>query len=500
MATKPSYEDLEKKIKDLEKTNKAIETKYTNLQESSEIYRLIIESNKDGIVVLDKGKIIYSNPAWAKLHGTIPANVKGKSLFDFTPPSWSEIKANLLETIRKENPHELVSFLEYSLVSRRMLDSDEIQKLTLENSPEGNIDETPVIRKDGKLFWMSISNGTISTSDKELRFHTLHNIGKQVVAEQSLRESEERYRLLFEHAGFGIMLIDAETFKITAMNTIAKESLGYSNDDIKDLSIFDIEAQETPAEAKAHIEQIIRDGSDTFETKQKTKDGKVRDRLISTVALKIQGKYYIQNISTDITELKEAQQALRKAHHELEIRVEERTEELKTSNANLKKEIEERKSIEKELRKREEELKINAESLGEMNSALKVLLKKRDEDKTELEEKVVTNVKELIDPYIETLQKSNLSPRQKSCLDVVDNNLKQIISPFLQRFSSKYLNLTPKEIQIASLIKEGKTTKDIADLLTSSVDAVEFHRKNIRKKLGIKNKKMNLRSYLLSLQ
>lgn len=500
MATKPTYEDLEKKIKGLEKKNNTIEMKYADLKESSEIYRLIIENNKDGIVVLDKDNIIYTNPSWAKLHGTTPENVKGKSLFDFTPPSWKDLKSKRFKTLKEKNPPELVSFLKYSMESKRMPDHDETQKKAINNFPNYDLDETPVIGKDGNLSWMSVSNGTISISRKEYGFHTLHDIGRQVIAEQKLRESEERYRMLFEHAGFDITLIDAETYNLVAMNNIAKESLGYCDDEINGMTIFDIEAQETPDEAKAHIEQIIKEGSDTFETKQKTKEGSIRDRLVSTVALKMQGKYYIQNISSDITELKETQRALEKAHDELEIRVEERTEELKTSNANLKNEVEERKAIEKELRKREDELKIKTESLVEMNAALKILLRKRDEDKTELEEKVVTNVKELIEPYMETIKNSNLSPRQKSCMDVIDTNLKQIIAPFLQRLSSKYLNLTPKEIQIASLIKEGKTTKDIADLLTSSLDAIEFHRKNIRKKLGIKNKKMNLRSYLLSLQ
>jgi len=188
-----------------------------------------------------------------------------------------------------------------------------VKERTISEAPHGVLDETPVMRKDGKIFWMSISGGIITLSGKEVGFHTLHNIGKQVIAEQKLRESEGRYRMLFEHAGFGIALIDSENYRLTAMNNSFRESLGYSDEEVKGLTIFDIEAQETSDEVREHIDRIIKEGSDTFETRQITKSGIVKERLVSTVPLKIQGKYYIQNISSDITELKKTQRALKNA-------------------------------------------------------------------------------------------------------------------------------------------------------------------------------------------
>jgi len=92
-----------------------------------------------------------------------------------------------------------------------------------------------------------------------------------------------------------------------------------------------------------------------------------------------------------------------------------------------------------------------------------------------------------------------MDDRQMGLLSIIVSNLEDIIAPFSRQLSSKFSNLTPKEIQVAGLVKEGKTTKEIAELLVSTPDAIEFHRKNLRKKLGLRNTKSNLRSYLLSL-
>lgn len=161
--------------------------------------------------------------------------------------------------------------------------------------------------------------------------------------------------------------------------------------------------------------------------------------------------------------------------------------------------ITERKQVEEALRQREAALEIRTNELEEVNTALRVLLKKREQDKTELEEEVLLNVKELIMPYIQKLKRSRMAAKQISYLRILESNLNDITAPFLHNLSSKYLNLTPKEIWVAGLVKEGKTTKEIAELLISSTEAIEFHRKNLRKKLGLKNKKTNLRTYLLFL-
>ena len=129
---------------------------------------------------------------------------------------------------------------------------------------------------------------------------------------------------------------------------------------------------------------------------------------------------------------------------------------------------------------------------------MKVLLKQREDDKKELGESVLSNVKELIAPYVERLNKSKLDTNQNTLVNILESNLSNIISPFISKVSSKYVNFTPMEIRVANLVKDGKTNKEIADLLFLSKNTILFHRHNIRSKLGLKNKKINLRSHLLS--
>lgn len=162
-------------------------------------------------------------------------------------------------------------------------------------------------------------------------------------------------------------------------------------------------------------------------------------------------------------------------------------------------ECRERQKAEEDLRQSEKELQLKSQTLEEANIALKVLLRQREEDKGALEDNVLSNVRKLIFPAIDKLKNQRLNETQMEHVRVIEAHLQEIISPFLQHLTTKHYDLTPREIQIAAFIKDGKTTKEITEYLNISATAVDFHRKNIRSKLGIKNAKTNLRSLLLSM-
>lgn len=177
----------------------------------------------------------------------------------------------------------------------------------------------------------------------------------------------------------------------------------------------------------------------------------------------------------ELLERKRAQEALKEAHHELEDRV-------------------------LELAAREAELKNQKGELQELNNALTVLLNRRDHEKREFDERILTNVKELIEPYLEKLRHSRLDGDQAANLNILESNLKDIVSPLAKELSSDYYDLTPSEIQVANLIKIGKRTKDIAEILHLSQNTILSHRYKIRGKLGLLNNKINLRTFLQSLE
>jgi PAS domain S-box-containing protein len=152
-----------------------------------------------------------------------------------------------------------------------------------------------------------------------------------------------------------------------------------------------------------------------------------------------------------------------------------------------------------ERKKMEAEIRSKSQSLEETNVALRVLLKHREKDNDELEEKIVQNIRELVLPYVDRLKESR-SNRDTALVEIVESNLNDILTPFIRTMAAKYANFTPKEIQIADLMKKGKCTKEIAQLLSLSNRTIDVHRYKIRQKLGINNKKVNLQSYLLSLQ
>jgi DNA-binding CsgD family transcriptional regulator len=151
------------------------------------------------------------------------------------------------------------------------------------------------------------------------------------------------------------------------------------------------------------------------------------------------------------------------------------------------------------LEAREKELEIKTRSLEEVNTTLKVLLERRDADKAALQDTIMGNVNDLVSPYLERVKKRTSDKKALEYLSVLENNLDTITSSFLRRLTTKYANLTSTEIEVANLVKSGKTIKEIAELLSISGKTVEVHRTNIRKKMGIANTGTSLRNHLLSL-
>ncbi len=423
-----------------------------------------IRSSINGIGIADlEGRITYVNDAALRMWGAEDASeVLGKSPLDFAE------------------------------------DQEEAERIFTEFIEKGGwTGEVSGKRKDGSPITILITASLVRNEkgDPICMMDSFVDITERKQIEDELRIKDSAIRSSIN----GIAIADLEG-NITYINEAFIELWG--GDDVSEIvgkSAVSFAASEQ--EGLDILAALKREGNWVGEVTGIRKDGiPVTVQLSASVVFNEEDEPVCLMCSfVDITKRKEAEVILQRSHEELEIKVQERTQELTEANIQLKSEIEEREEAEKALRKKEKELELKSLNLEEANTALKVLLRQGEKDKEELENKVLANIKELVMPGIEKLKNSRLDEKQEAYLNIIESNLNDVISPFLQKLSSKYMDFTPTEIQVANLVREGKPTKEISELLNISERGIEFHRNNIRMKLGLKNRKTNLRTYLLSL-
>jgi PAS domain S-box-containing protein len=173
--------------------------------------------------------------------------------------------------------------------------------------------------------------------------------------------------------------------------------------------------------------------------------------------------------------------------------------ELVRVNEEMHKELLEKRVTERALRDREADLELDKANLEETNTALRVLLKRRETDKHDFEEQVMYNVREMILPYLDTLKTLATDERQQAYLAILESNLGDITKAFSRRLSLDFYHLSPSELKVATFIRQGKKTREIAALLGLSKRTVDAVRQSIRRKLRIQNKQINLRTFLMAI-
>ena len=177
--------------------------------------------------------------------------------------------------------------------------------------------------------------------------------------------------------------------------------------------------------------------------------------------------------------------------------------ELVNSDLKLLVELAERRRAERALQeahdKLESRIAARTRELEETNTALKVVIQRIEAAKAETEERILWNINEQIVPYLEKLKRVARDDKARSYLGLLEANLDEITATFPSRLSSTFSSLTPTEIEVAKLIMHGKTSKEIAGLMSIATSTIDFHRNNIRKKVGLNASRVNLRSYLSSL-
>jgi len=452
---------LVRTVEDISRQKKA----QTEAQANEERYRLLYDDAPVCYHSLDEnGYFIDVNETWLKTLGYARAEVIGRSFSDFLHPDW-------IPNFKKNFP----CFLDAGMTRDFEFD---------------------MVRKDGSPLSVCL-NGKIGRNP-DGSFRQTHCIFLDVTQkkqmQQALRESEERFRCLAEATFEGIFFYDQGT--IIDANSVFAELFGYGPEEILGMQVTELLAG---GSSPQRMSAMAMDDNDFREVLGRKKDGTCFPVEIHGKDIPYKGRMVRVAAIRDITAIKMAENTLKDINQQLEMRVNERTASLVRINKAREKEILERKEIEKDLKQQDAELQAKQVRLEEVNTALKVLLQESSAAKEQFEKQIFLNIKKLLEPHIDDLESVLTSREQKSHLDIVRHDIEKISSSFAGKISVENFNLTPREIFIADYIRQGKTNKDIAQLLKVTPSAIDFHRRNLRNKLHIKGKNISLRSYLLTL-
>jgi PAS domain S-box-containing protein len=412
------------------------------LRNSEEKYRQLVDSINKGICVAQDGMLKYVNPMLMEIFGYSKHDLTTLPFTEFIHPD-----------------------------DRNMVLERHKRRVKGENFSTRY--EFRILAKDGSIKWVELDSVMVDWEDKTAVLAFVGDINERKKAEEELekyrnhleylvekrtgqlKRSENKYRTLFENSNDAIILIrqgvfidcNAKTLELcrcTREQIIGKAPYEFAPP-------FQPDGSNSREKANEKMDAAASGTPQRFEWQACRSDGTAFDTEVDMQVIEVGKERLLQGIVHDITKRKQ----------------------------------------------KENELQIKAADLEELNTTLKVLLHQREEDRKDLEERFAVNLKSFVLPYVEKMKKGHLDPNQRSYLNIIETNLNEIVSPFLHTI--RFLNLTPRETQVAALIRESKTTKEIAQIIGVGLDAIDAYRKSIRKKLKLNDRKINLQSYLRSL-
>lgn len=323
--------------------------------------------------------------------------------------------------------------------------------------------EKRYLHKNGAGVWVLISNSLLHDRNNRPRYFVAHcqNLSQLRKAEKNLVQSERRFQLFMDHLpgkafikkGRGPYLYGNAFFKKYGEDKLARNLIGLSDQDIY--------SPESADEMNKNDTEVM-DAGQAREFVERTGEGE-DEKFWLTLKFPIeqQGEsVLLGGIALDITQRIRAGEALEE---------------------------------------RDRELELQKENLERVNNALKVVMEHRQTEMLNKERDTLATLEKLVLPYLHILKTRGLDPEKASYLDIALENLTNVAEEFARRLSTEETLLSPAELKVADLLRHGRTTDEISEMLCISPYTVARHRAGIRKKLELTNKKVNLRTYLKSL-
>jgi len=401
----------------------------------------LIEHASGPIVVWDSsGKITKVNQSISKLTGFKARELVGQSIdMLFTAANRGEIMEGIQTSMKGQSWNSL---------------------------------ELPIQHKSGSIRIISWNSATLFFADgKTIRAVIAQG---QDITDRKKNEENMRIAAIAFEAQEGMMVTDKHCI-IIRINKAFTRLTGYRAEEAVGKSVIILRSGRHDAAFYQHLWKAIdRDHYWQGEIWDKRKNGEIFPALMTiTAVIDSNGSttHYVCSF-LDITLQKQAENVL----------------------------LDARKRLEKQVENAAAELNFVKEESEETNTALKVMIKMRRTENFDAKNLLTLELKQEVLPFLLKLKIGNKDAKQTRLIDALEANLQRLISCYGSPTSitSAYKSLTPKEIQVATMVREGFSTKVIASTLSLSPETVSIHRKNIRKKLGLESKAENLRSYLIS--
>lgn len=439
---RPALMNIAKDIRERKRTEKA-------LLESEERYRLIFDSSLDAILLTaPDGSILAANPSTCRMFQRTEEEIKqiGRSgLLDTSDPRLA------LAIEERNKTGKFAGELTYVRKDGTKFRGEVFTSVFKDK--EGNSRTSMIIRD---MTERRLTEDAVRLSEETLR--KAQRAGKMI--QNSLEIAEQRYRTVVEDQTELISRFSSDGrfiyanpaycrfFNVSLDELISRKWQPIALEDDRE-RIEQQLSHLTPTHPVVTVENRVYKGDGSIRWIQFINRG-----IFDTANTLIE----IQSVGRDISDLKEIQLSLQQKDHEL-------------SEKN--------------------------EKLEKLNIAFEVVIDQKNEQLENLRSDIVKQYTSFVKPHLEELKDISQNWRGNQYLKLIEQGIQHILSPFAQHIMSLNHQLSPMEIQVASMIARGVSINDVAQELNISPHTVKYHRKNIRAKLGITNKKINLRSYLL---
>jgi PAS domain S-box-containing protein len=278
-------------------------------------------------------------------------------------------------------------------------------------------------------------------------------------AQHALQEAEARYRGLIEFLPDAVVVSDGEE-RIVFANPAAARLIGaHGPEAMVGRSVFELFHPGSHAPMRVRSRAALIEGVPGLPDRRKVVrlDQSVLDVETAVTPMQFDGQPCVLRVNRDVTARVQAEEALLQ---------------------------------------KDREISLQLGKIEKLNAALTALLEHREQESQRHLAGLHTTLEQLVLAHVETLKGTILTPDQRILIEVIEANLRNVAASFVRQLDAWKLQLTPTEVQIADLIRLGKRTKEIASLLHVSPSAIAFHRNNLRVKLGLTGRPINLVSYL----